>query len=70
MARIAEIFGRLSSPRPWRCFRRVYRPAGATAVFSTPVEVFPAPRPSSRMPHRLLHARGGVSGSSNGRDKG
>jgi hypothetical protein len=50
-----------SSPRPWGCFSEISRWAYPSAVFPTPVGVFPASGPVNRKPKRLPHARGGVS---------
>ena len=50
-----------SSPRPWRCFRLGKLLVVPWAVFSTSVEVFPAPASYSERRAGLLHVRGGVS---------
>ncbi len=51
----------LSSPRPWRCFRKFVYPAQRRAVFSTPVAVFLREVFTYKCTSSLLHARGGVS---------
>ena len=52
---------RVSSPRPWRCFRARARLAHAHAVFSTSVEVFLRTMYEIDSGLSLLHVRGGVS---------
>ena len=52
-----------SSPRPWRCFPGRPRKALRSPVFSTSVEVFLNFCPLLTAIRRLLHVRGGVSGS-------
>ncbi len=54
---------RRSSPRPWRCFSMVNAGSHDKKVFSTPVEVFHACWRATAPCMGLLHARGGVSGS-------
>ncbi len=51
----------LSSPRPWGCFRRVWRHHHPVHVFPTPVGVFPSARGFGKPLNSLPHARGGVS---------
>ena len=52
---------RVSSPRPWRCFRAQCTKLTAGLVFSTSVEVFLKKRDRPQRPAGLLHVRGGVS---------
>ena len=56
-------FGRLSSPRSWRCFPSVPHFNNPGLVFSTLVEVFLNCLFCPIKGSGLLHARGGVSGS-------
>ena len=51
----------LSSPRPWRCFRRPRSQGAARQVFSTSVEVFLQKLIAHTLAGCLLHVRGGVS---------
>ena len=61
IVRSEEEIARLSSPRPWGCFRCTAHFSSRNAVFPTPVGVFPSfgmcPPGGSRLPP----ARGGVS---------
>ena len=50
-----------SSPRPWGCFLFSRNEVFTSAVFPTPVGVFPAWEQPEQRQRRLPHARGGVS---------
>ena len=50
-----------SSPRPWGCFCFPCSPLRPSQVFPTPVGVFLWGYSNINPPHRLPHARGGVS---------
>ena len=52
-----------SSPRPWGCFRKLWRRGSSCAVFPTPVGVFLSFCAWVNSILRLPHARGGVSRS-------
>ena len=52
---------KVSSPRPWGCFRSDIATAAARFVFPTPVGVFLSGPRRPRLQWSLPHARGGVS---------
>ena len=56
-----KIFWCESSPRPWGCFLGDQAARHPEHVFPTPVGVFPGDCNPYDLPHRLPHARGGVS---------
>ena len=64
-----DMIRRMSSPRPWGCFPRGPSGPHRSAVFPTPVGVFPVQPAGDVFLSRLPHARGGVSSTIFGQDR-